>query len=74
MKQRIDYDIYSERNFPISTINKFLISLYYTTVIENLVRAPEVYTNLKINLLDNGRVVDKSIRAELYGILNQYDF
>ena len=48
MKQRIDYDIYSERNFPISTINKFLISLYYTTVIENLVRAPEVYTNLKL--------------------------
>lgn len=48
MRERIDYDIYSERNFPISTINKFLISLYYTTVIENLVRAPEVYTNLKL--------------------------
>ena len=48
MMERIDYDIYSEKSFPISTVNKFLISLYYTTAIENLVRAPEVYTTLKL--------------------------
>lgn len=43
-------------------------------VIDHSYSYDELYSVLKTNLLDNGKVDDKSKRAALYMILNEYDY
>ena len=46
-KHQVNYNTYSDSNFEVFPMNEFLHYLYYMTNIENLVRASEVYSQIK---------------------------
>lgn len=76
------YGMINENIFKIENLDeefyKLILNKKFTNarkyVADNNVNLEEIYTLLKTNLLDSKMIEDKSIRGNLYIILNEYDY
>ena len=77
-----EYGIINENIFNIKYLSEeffdYIINKKFTAarkyIIEHNVNFDEIYSEIKTNLLDTGKIADKGARANLYGILNTHDY
>jgi hypothetical protein len=71
IKDRSQYAAYTSIGFGIEPIDSFIFSLYYTTVIESLVRPTEVMSLLKQNKVKRKNFIDFLLNNETYKTLKK---
>jgi len=60
----VEYSTYSDRRFGINAIDNFLVNLYYTTLVENLVRPSEISSRMKYDKVDKENFYDYFFQDE----------
>jgi hypothetical protein len=71
IKDRSKYAAYSSVGFGLKPIDEFIFNLYYTTVIESLVRPTEVMSLLKQNKVKRKNFIDFLLNNETYNTLKK---
>jgi hypothetical protein len=71
IKNRSQYVAYTSIGFGIEPIDRFIFSLYYTTIIESLVRPTEVMSLLKQNKVKRKNFIDFLLNNETYKTLKK---
>jgi hypothetical protein len=71
IRDRSKYVAYTSVGFGLKPIDKFIFNLYYTTVIESLVRPTEVMSLLKQNKVNRKNFIDFLLNNETYNTLKK---
>ena len=71
IRDRSKYVSYTSVGFGLKPIDEFIFNLYYTTVIESLVRPTEVMSLLKQNKVKRKNVIDFLLNNETYNTLKK---
>jgi hypothetical protein len=71
IRSRSKYGAYTSVGFGIEAIDRFIFNLYYTTVIESLVRPTEVMSLLKQNEINRKNFIDFLLNDETYTALKK---
>jgi hypothetical protein len=71
IRDRAKYSAYTSLGFGIKPIDQFIFYLYYTTVIESLVRPTEVMSLLKQNKVKRKNFIDFLLNDDTYNTLKK---
>ena len=71
IRSRSKYAAYTSVGFGLESIDRFIFNLYYTTVIESLVRPTEVMSLLKQNKVKRKNFIDFLLNNETYTTLKK---
>jgi hypothetical protein len=69
--EKIPYNITQKIKFPINEINKFVFFLYYSHIVENLVRPTELYTKFKQMSVTKKTFIVNLIEENMFNLLKQ---